>query len=204
MLDSKVSRLDEIAQLCTDLSVNLTNEVIRIMTDVGRETGGLDLLIERYAGSSTMVFPRTIGYLLARRADDRDPDTGRLMVRFLDNLGSTYEVETLTNGLTALQFLNSSDSSWNEIPRSLVPFLSRCLNRSTLLETTVCAHALLVINLLIRRGCLKSALDPESASVLRDRLMEIWSQATDLSKQELLDAIEFLETYLTESSSDLS
>src|SRR6266496_852444 len=126
MTDLRLKKLDELEGYF-DLSVKLNNQVIKLMTELSQEQGGLDLLIEHYAGSGTMDFPRNIAYLLARKADDHDPDASRLIARFLEKLGPKNETETLTNTLTALQFLSWFDgpSPWNEPPSALVQFLTR-------------------------------------------------------------------------------
>jgi hypothetical protein len=201
MTDPILDKLDEIEGY-SDLSVKFNNQVIKLMDKLNQKQGGLDLLIERYSGSEIMHFPRNIAYLIARRADDQDPNASRLIARFLEKLGPKNETETLTNTLTTLQFLSRFDgpSPWDEPPSALVPFLTRCLSNTGGIEPETHKHALSVIHRLVILGWLTACLTDESATALRNRLTELWSLETSLSVQEILDIIEFLDMYLTRFS----
>lgn len=190
MTDPVLEKLDEIERY-SDLSVRFNNQVIKLMNELNQKQGGLDLLIERYSGSEIMYFPRNIAYLIAGRANNHDPDASRLITRFLEKLGPKNETETLTNTLTALQFLSGFDGPppWTKPPSALVPFLTRCLGNTGEIEPETHRHALSVIDRMVTLDWLTACLTIESATAMHKCLMELWSPETTLPVQEIFDKI---------------
>jgi len=154
----------------------LNTEAIRI----GSDLDGLRALVERFAGSGNRLLVRAVAFPLAHAAwelDERDELEG-LVLRFLEEAGSTDDAGTLITAANALQGLRAKGllTARTRHARSVIgAFLIRCLEHNA---PTVHAAILELMGHLQADGRLEQILSPEVAAALRARLDQLAAQET--------------------------
>lgn len=150
-----LKRLNAIEQLGPDPTFDVG--ALEAMELVADNTEGLQLLVQRYSGSSSANVAGYLALLLSLKSSSSTPETAPLVFEFADKLKRNDYDGALMSTLNAMTNQIGFGPGWGDAPAppsSLFPFLQHCLNydgrRRALvhyaaveLVTTICALNLL-------------------------------------------------------------
>ena len=195
---SLIEILDQIENCTTDMGLASSNKVIEVMLEISQDYDDIKYVIDRYSQSHKPIYPQTIAFILARKADDRTIEIGDLILHFLDKINnriSQQNAETLENSFTAIRLLSwyGGPTLWHESPSSLVEFLIQAFKYDGRLQDLIKEDAFDTLSNLLGHGWLDYVLTQQTISELREGILKIQSIGTDIPEQRILETINILD-----------